>query len=164
MTSPAPPRISPSSSSGSDPEANKGGKPTSYILTIGATSLLLNFYHAYLTGSARRSSGIGYPTAYASAEQAEKDPKAFAFNCAQRAHANYTESLTPFLGSLLIAGLVFPRAAVGLGATWVAGRAAYARGYAGSGPGGRLFGFYPSLLAVTGLQGLAVAAGVKLIQ
>ncbi len=34
-----------------------------------------------LTSSARKKSGIKYPNSYASAEQAEKDPKAFAFNC-----------------------------------------------------------------------------------
>jgi len=34
-----------------------------------------------LTSSSRKKSGIKYPNSYASAEQAEKDPKAFAFNC-----------------------------------------------------------------------------------
>lgn len=57
----------------------------SYTLTVAASSLLLNIYHMMLTSRARKGAGIAYPNAYASAEQAEKDPKAFKFNCAQRA-------------------------------------------------------------------------------
>ena len=56
---------------------------------------------------------------------------------AQRAHANFTENLTPFLGGLLIAGLRFPVVAGGLGAGWVLARIIYAWGYAKNGPKGR---------------------------
>jgi glutathione S-transferase len=37
--------------------------------------------HGLLTSSARKKAGIKYPNSYASAEQAEKDPRAFTFNC-----------------------------------------------------------------------------------
>lgn len=115
-----------------------------------------------LTGKHRRAARIKYPIAYATAEQAEKDPKAFAFNCgmcgsfpvsmeaeeltcdggrkriaAQRAHANFTEHLTPLLGSLLIAGLKSPVYAAGLGVTWSVARVFYALGYTKKGPEGR---------------------------
>jgi len=56
---------------------------------------------------------------------------------AQRAHANFTENLTPFLGSLLIAGLRFPTYAAGLGALWSFARTGYAYGYTKGGPAGR---------------------------
>ncbi|KAG7288789.1 hypothetical protein NEMBOFW57_005147 [Staphylotrichum longicolle] len=73
-------------------------------------------------------------------EQADKDPKAFAFNCAQRAHANFTENLTPFLGALLVSGLQYPVFAASLGAVWTVGRVLFALGYTSSGPQGRLAG------------------------
>lgn len=58
-------------------------------------------------------------------------------HAAQRAHANFTENLTPFVVSLLVAGLRFPVAAAGIGAAWSASRMLYAYGYAGKGPKGR---------------------------
>lgn len=56
---------------------------------------------------------------------------------AQRAHANYTENLTPFLGSLLIAGLRYPIIAASLGGAWTVSRTVYAYGYAKGGPKAR---------------------------
>jgi glutathione S-transferase len=56
---------------------------------------------------------------------------------AQRAHANFTENLTPFLGSLLIAGLKYPVFSASLGAVWSVARTVYALGYTSKGPEGR---------------------------
>lgn len=135
-----------------------------YTITVAATSLLLHMYHMTLTSRARKASGIPYPNAYATAEQADKDPKAMAFNCAQRAHANYTENITPFLGSLFISSLVFPRAGAALGGIWVLGRFWYAVGYTGSkGPKGRVQGFVMSAFSGMALQAMAVFAGVKFL-
>lgn len=58
---------------------------------------------------------------------------------AQRAHANFTENLTPFLTTLFIAGLRFPVPAASLGAAWLAARVVYTVGYTSDkGPKGRL--------------------------
>ncbi len=57
---------------------------------------------------------------------------------AQRAHANFTENLTPFLGALLISGIQYPLFAASLGAVWSAARVAFAVGYTSSGPQGRV--------------------------
>lgn len=57
---------------------------------------------------------------------------------AQRAHANFTENLTPFLGALLVSGLQYPVFAASLGAVWTFGRVLFALGYTSSGPQGRL--------------------------
>lgn len=62
---------------------------------------------------------------------------------AQRAHGNFTESLTPLLGALAIAGLRFPLPAAIAGLGWSISRVAYAIGYVNSGPKGR--GTYVSL-------------------
>lgn len=49
-----------------------------------------------LSSKARKESGLAYPIAYAEAQVAAKDPKAFAFNCAQRAQTNFTENVSFF--------------------------------------------------------------------
>lgn len=124
---------------------------------------MVNTFHFALTVKARQASGLKYPIAYASQEQAEKDPKAYAFNCAQRAHANYTENLTPFLGALLVSGLRYPTASAALGAGWVFARVWYAAGYASSGPKGRLAGSYLGVIPDTILKVMAVIASVKML-
>lgn len=58
---------------------------------------------------------------------------------AQRAHANYTETLTHATAAILFAGLRFPRTAAALGAGWTLARFVYAKGYtSSSGPKGRV--------------------------
>ncbi|KAI2608475.1 membrane-associated proteins in eicosanoid and glutathione metabolism [Hypoxylon fragiforme] len=134
-----------------------------YVLTVAASSFFINTFHQALTGRARKASGITYPTAYASQELADKDPKAHAFNCAQRAHANYTENLTPFLGALLISGLYFPTSSTTLGAAWVIGRVLYAYGYTSSGPKGRVTGSVVSIVTDAALKIMAIISGVKIV-
>ena len=57
---------------------------------------------------------------------------------AQRAHNNFTENLTPFLGALLISGLKYPVFAASLGGLWSVARALFAVGYTSKGPDGRI--------------------------
>jgi glutathione S-transferase len=80
-------------------------------------------------GSFRKAAKVPYPNAYATALEASTSPEKHAFNCAQRAHANFIENQPSFLATLLVAGLVFPVASAALGAVWIAGRATYAWGY-----------------------------------
>ncbi|KAK3403158.1 membrane-associated proteins in eicosanoid and glutathione metabolism [Sordaria brevicollis] len=117
-----------------------------YVLLATVSTFFVNIFHSINTGKARKASGIKYPAAYASEEVAAKDPKAFTFNCAQRAHANFTENLTPAIGSILIAGLKYPVLAGALGGLWSLSRVFYAVGYTKSGPQGRTtFGIVSSL-------------------
>ncbi|KAI1336168.1 MAPEG family protein [Xylariaceae sp. FL0016] len=134
-----------------------------YVLTVAASSLFINTYHFYLTGTARRACGLAYPIPYATQEQADKDPKAYKFNVAQRAHANYTENLTPFLVALLISGLRYPNVSAGLGAAWVIGRFWYAFGYVSQGPKGRIPGFAISSLSDLALKVMGLVTGYKMI-
>lgn len=53
----------------------------SYVLLAATSTLFVNAYHMLLTSSKRKASGIKYPTTYASEELANKDPKAYQFNC-----------------------------------------------------------------------------------
>jgi len=54
---------------------------SSYVLAAATSTFFINTYHSLLTSKFRKASGVAYPAAYASNEVAEKDPKAFAFNC-----------------------------------------------------------------------------------
>lgn len=130
------------------------------VMVAASSTFILNMVHQFLTGGARKASGIKYPTTYATDELAAKDPKAYKFNCAQRAHANFIENQGSFLGGLLISGLRFPTTAAALGAVWVVGRLFYGIGYAKNGPSGRLMGAYPSSLADYALRGMAVYTSV----
>ncbi|KAK4242501.1 hypothetical protein C8A03DRAFT_40156 [Achaetomium macrosporum] len=132
-----------------------------YVLLAASSTFFVNIFHAALTSTRRRAANIKYPTTYASAEQAEKDPKAYAFNCAQRAHANFTENLTPFLGALLISGLKYPVYAAGLGAIWSVSRVFFALGYVRGGPQGRTTGGYPSTITDLILKLMAAYTSVS---
>lgn len=84
-------------------------------------------------------------------------PAAFIYNCTQRAHGNYIENLSPFLASLLIAGLRFPFTATAAGAVWIVSRYIYMIGYQnpawGANGKGRLrgSGYFLAQLVLTGL-------------
>lgn len=55
--------------------------PSSYVLAVATSTFFINTFHSVLTSKARSKSGVKYPIAYASQEQAEKDPAAYLFNC-----------------------------------------------------------------------------------
>jgi glutathione S-transferase len=129
----------------------------SFVLAAATSTFFLNYVHMVLTVKARKQSNIAYPNAYASDELAKKDPAAFAFNCAQRAHANFSENQPSVLGALLIAGLRNPVPASILGATWAFGRLWYALGYTSSaGPKGRARG---AVFSTTAQFALILMAG-----
>lgn len=47
---------------------------------------------------------------------------------AQRAHANFTENLTPFMATLLASGTRYPVQAAAMGAGWLVSRMVYTAG------------------------------------
>ncbi|KPM38105.1 hypothetical protein AK830_g8451 [Neonectria ditissima] len=123
------------------------------VLVAATSTFFINTLHVQLTSKYRKASGLKYPVPYASNDLAEKDPKAYQFNCAQRAHANFTENQTSFLGALLIAGLRYPVVAATLGGGWALSRVVYALGYtSGQGPKGRMLGSIGSFLFDTSLK------------
>lgn len=136
----------------------------SYVLVAATSSIAVNVMHMFLTSAARKRSKIPYPNAYATPEQAAKDPAAYQFNCAQRAHANYTENVTPYLAALLISGLSYPVYAGALGLTWTTGRVVYALGYTSSaGPKGRVVGSVVASLSGLALLGMSIASAIKFL-
>ncbi|PVI05028.1 membrane-associated proteins in eicosanoid and glutathione metabolism [Periconia macrospinosa] len=105
-----------------------------YVLAA-ATSTF--FVAAYLGGRVvtyRKAAKIPYPHMYATPEQISSAPPARAklldaFNRAQRGHQNFLESQASTIAAMCITGLVYPKMAAALGATWSVGRILYAWGY-----------------------------------
>ncbi|KAI9723563.1 MAG: hypothetical protein M1828_004159 [Chrysothrix sp. TS-e1954] len=121
-------------------------KDYGYVLLTAASTFALSIWHGNRTSSFRKAAEVPYPFPYYYPPSGDykaylnnpdyktdvDDPKRFErylWNCAQRAHANFDEHHTNLLGSLLIAGLGYPRTAAALGVAWAGSRVAYAVGY-----------------------------------
>lgn len=136
-----------------------------YVLLAAISTSLMNLAHAFQTGSYRKAAGVSYPNAYATPEQAATNPAAYLLNCAQRAHANFTENHTSTVAALLIAGLKYPRTAAACGFGWTVSRYLYMLGYCdASKPAGkgRYRGIAYWLFQVV-LMGFSAAVGVQLV-
>ncbi|KAI9791106.1 MAG: hypothetical protein M1816_004337 [Peltula sp. TS41687] len=137
-----------------------------YVILTAAASLVMSNWLSYRTGGFRIAAKLSYPTPYATLEAQNSDPKAYAYNCAARAHANTLEQYPGLLVSLLLSGVQYPKTAAALGLTWIVSRVMYATGYTasklGDGGAGRsrgLWGFFPQL----GLQGLTALVGFNVL-
>ncbi|KAI0872030.1 membrane-associated proteins in eicosanoid and glutathione metabolism [Hypoxylon argillaceum] len=139
-------------------------KEYGYVLAVATSTIFVNTYHKILTAIARKASGIQYPTPYASQELAAKDPKAYSFNLAQRAHSNFTENHAPFVLVLLVAGLRYPTQAAYAGAAWTTGRFAYAYFYTKYGPKARAGGYVVGQVAKVACTVMAVLTCYNLVQ
>lgn len=100
--------------------------------------------------------------AYASNEEAKRDPAANAFNCAQRAHGNYLEQLPNFLILLGVSGIRYPVYAAVAGAVWLAGRVAYTVGYSTGDPSKRQRGVF-AYLGLFSLLGMSLVSTYKVV-
>lgn len=78
----------------------------------------------------RKAAKVPYPNAYVPAAEAATSVAKYRFNCAQKAHANFTETHPTIIVSMLVAGLHYPVVSASLGAVWAVGRVLYAAGYA----------------------------------
>ena len=100
------------------------------MLLVASLQLTFTLAHSIPVGAVlRKKADVKYPQLYATQEQAESNPAAFTYNCAQRAHANYVENLFPTTSAMLIAGLSYPNLAAGLGVGWILARIVYLRNY-----------------------------------
>jgi glutathione S-transferase len=139
---------------------------SSYVILAATSTFVLNLVHTQNTGMYRKPAGIDYPNAYATTQQCKEDPKAFAFNCAQRAHANYSENHATALVAMLLAGLQFPVTSAVLGFGWTLSRLAYMVGYSRSMPESKGRGRYKGSafwFCQVGLIGLAGWVGGSMV-
>lgn len=101
-----------------------------HVLLTASAALILSTIHSLSIGFYfRPRAHILLPQLYATPEQAAADPRAYTYNCAQRAHANYVENLFPAVGAMLLGGLRNPRAATLLGVSWMGMRVLYFLNY-----------------------------------
>ena len=119
-----------------------------------------------MTADLRDDAAVSFPNAYVPAVEAATCPKKYRFNCAQKAHANFTENHASFICLVMIAGLKFPLLSAGLGALWSVARLLYLLGYtrkANAEDGkGRHWGTWwagPHMI----LMGLAVASSLTIV-
>ncbi|KAJ9093927.1 hypothetical protein QFC19_008161 [Naganishia cerealis] len=105
-----------------------------YVALVASGTMWLNFFQMETVSFARKAAGVKYPNYMADNNLAEKDPKAYKFNCCQRAHANTLEAMPTFLFALLYSGLYLPRVSATFGAIWLVGRFLYTLGYATGDP------------------------------
>ena len=100
------------------------------VLLTASAALILSSVHSFSIGLYfRPRSQILLPQLYATPEQAAADPKAYIYNCAQRAHANYVDNLFPAVGAMLLGGLRNPGVVTWLGVGWIGTRLVYLYNY-----------------------------------
>jgi glutathione S-transferase len=100
-----------------------------YVLLVATASTCIASLHTNLTARYRKAAGVPFPNPYASHTEAAASIDKFRFNCAQKAHANFTENHASFVFVLLIAGLGYPLWSAILGVSWCIARVLYALGY-----------------------------------
>jgi glutathione S-transferase len=106
--------------------------PSAYglVLFVASSTFIFSTIQSICIGSTIRPlAKILYPQLYATPEHAAADPVVFAYNCAQRAHANYVENLFPTIGSMLVAGFNYPLVAGCMGVGWLSCRLIYFYNY-----------------------------------
>ncbi|KAL2912152.1 hypothetical protein HK105_208353 [Polyrhizophydium stewartii] len=132
-----------------------------YAAGVGIVSTLYLLGLGFRVAAARRKAGVPYPYLYAERAEADKDPLKNIFNCTQRAHQNTLEGYPIFIVLFGIASIEHPLYAAISGLVWLAGRHAYASGYATGDPSKRTrgnFGYFGSIA----LLGLAVKTAATL--
>ncbi|KAG8986448.1 hypothetical protein FRB94_005636 [Tulasnella sp. JGI-2019a] len=108
-----------------------------FVLLVVSSYAFLNVYQSLNVARTRKAAGIKYPQVYATKQEQEANPAAFAFNCAQRAHYNTLESAAGVYFGTLVTGLRYPLAAAGMGAAYFIGRIIFTASYTKNGPDGR---------------------------
>lgn len=124
------------------PQRSLANTLPSFVLLSAVSTFLVGSYLGGRVTAYRKEAKIPYPYEYASYEQVqtaspERSKALDAFNRAQRGHQNFNENHVSFLGSLLISGLQYPRAAAVMGAVWSVNRVVYALGYNNGSEGGK---------------------------
>ncbi|MDI1488920.1 MAG: hypothetical protein OHK93_008197 [Ramalina farinacea] len=100
-----------------------------YVLATATASVFVNQWYAIRTAQFRKQAQVPYPNSYATAAEMKDNKDKYLFNCAQRAHANFSEHWPAFLVGLVGGGLQYPLLSAGMGGVWLAARIMYNIGY-----------------------------------
>ncbi|PAA70165.1 hypothetical protein BOX15_Mlig020109g3 [Macrostomum lignano] len=129
------------------------GLPRHYgwVVLAGSGGFFVNYYLAGRVMQARKKFGVEYPDMYS------KDSKEF--NCVQRSHQNYLESMPFFYFMLVFGGLQAPRCSAACAAIYLAGRVVYAQGYSTGDPKKRMRGAFGYIGLFTLLLNTVILGG-----
>jgi len=139
--------------------------PTDYAFVGAAlvSTVWLNLWQTLRTYPARKSAKIDYPQIYAEKAEVEASHEALVFNCTQRAHHNTLESINSIVIGTAFMGLLYPRTAAGLCATWVVSRVIYTIGYSSGTPKNRGAGSVIASLAALALYSGATWTAIQMV-
>ncbi|KAF7342014.1 MAPEG family [Mycena venus] len=101
----------------------------SYVAGAVLSTVYLLIYQLRTVIKYRGLSGVKYPRIYATDKEAEVNPNAMKFNCAQRAHQNTLENLPLLYSTTLITALKYPVFAASALGLWSLARVGYTLGY-----------------------------------
>ena len=139
-------------------------EPSFGYVAFAASALSFHCYsQSFYISKLRKEYGLLYPD-QGDGRYSQKltDQQWEKFNCYQRAHHNYLESLTPTITWLLLGGIKYPYISTGLAAVIFVARQFYCSGYRKRGPSGRFIGGYISGAGVVGLFVTAMASSIKI--
>lgn len=129
-------------------------KEYGYVVLVGVSSAMVNMWHAFRVGRARKQFNVKYPAMYSDSN--------IVFNCIQRSHQNYLEYYPQFLMILFLGGFEFPKVAAGAGVVYLAGRVVYALGYSTGDPSKRMRGGF-QYFGTLALLGLSIRLGLRML-
>ncbi|KAM6498461.1 hypothetical protein JOM56_006409, partial [Amanita muscaria] len=100
-----------------------------YVCAALLSTTFVLAYQVFLVMKYRQRARIQYPQLYAEKSEAEANPEAKKFNCAQRAHHNTLENLPMIYIPTLVTGLKYPLFAAVACTLWSLSRISYTHGY-----------------------------------
>lgn len=137
-----------------------------YVLVASALLPAIGFAHSINTGIWRGRSKTKFPLLFAD-ESVKVDPKIdqakTRFNCAQKAHLQFTENVNLTLVSGWIAGLAYPRLSAGLIGVWAVSRTLYMLAYSTGVPARREAPNLFNILSQLVLIGLSIVVSIQAV-
>eukprot|EP00382_Lankesteria_abbotti_P005795 CAMPEP_0113846522 /NCGR_PEP_ID=MMETSP0372-20130328/1352_1 /TAXON_ID=340204 /ORGANISM="Lankesteria abbotti" /LENGTH=150 /DNA_ID=CAMNT_0000815671 /DNA_START=27 /DNA_END=479 /DNA_ORIENTATION=- /assembly_acc=CAM_ASM_000359 len=139
------------------------------VILVACGTIGLNVWQSLQMRFIREKLGVTYPTMYtvAGVTKMKKDDgrlltddECKLFNCYQRAHQNFLETVAMVLMVMLLGGLRHPYVCAGFGILYLVGRISYALGYYTGNPNNRRWGFLTPV-AILGMLGTAVKVGIE---
>jgi len=125
-----------------------------FVALAAVSYVALTQWQSILVGRYRQKAKVAYPQAYAEKAEAEANPAAQVFNCAQRAHMQTLETMPSIMFLTLFVGLKYPLLASISGAVWTFSRILFTNGYTTGVPSKRGFGarlgYVPSIALLGG--------------
>ncbi len=136
-----------------------------YVIVVAAAISMHCYVQGFYVGGLRKKYSLEYPDSGSGRLSTKlSDAQWHTFNCAQRAHQNYLESLPFVLITLVLASIQFPLFAASAGVGVLVGRQFYCSGYRANGPQGRSLGAGINGLSQMSLFIATIVCGLQVAQ